>query len=95
MKWLILLSFSEQNRDILRKRLNKREWSNSKVQENLEAEALDICTFEAVEMYGERVNELDTSDIGVEEVADLIIEVLNGKKYFPPGNLNFLEDLYG
>jgi len=80
---------------ILRKRLNKREGSSSKVQENLEAEALDICTFEAVEMYGERVNELDTSDIGVEEVAELIIEVLNGNKYFPPGNLNFLEDLYG
>lgn len=80
--------------DILRKRLNKRKWSGSKVQENIEAEALDICTFEAVEMYGEIVNELDTSDIGMEEVADLIIEVVKGKKYFPPGNLNFLEDLY-
>ncbi len=81
--------------DILRKRLNKRGWSESKVQENLEAEALDICTFEAVEIHGKKVNELDTSDIKVEEVADLLIEVLNGKKHFPPGNLNFLDDLYG
>ncbi|MBZ2165970.1 adenylate kinase family protein [Methanobacterium spitsbergense] len=81
--------------DILRKRLNKRGWSDSKVYENLEAEALDICTFEAVEIHGKKVNELDTSDINVEEVADIVIEIINYKKHFPPGNLNFLEELYG
>ena len=75
--------------------MDKREWTNSKIQENIEAEALDICIFEAVEIHGEKVNELDTSDLEVEEVADLIIEVLNGEKNFPPGKLNFLEDLYG
>ena len=81
--------------DILRKRLNKRNWSDSKVYENLEAEALDICTFEAVEIHGKKVNELDTSDIDVKEVADIVIEIINCKKHFPPGNLNFLEELYG
>ena len=81
--------------DILRKRLNKRDWSDSKVYENLEAEALDICTFEAVEIHGKKVNELDTSDIDVKEVADIVIEIINCKKHFPPGNLNFLEELYG
>ncbi len=81
--------------DILRQRLNKRDWSDSKVYENLEAEALDICTFEAVEIHGKKVNELDTSDIDVEEVADIVIEIINCKKHFPPGNLNFLEELYG
>ncbi len=81
--------------DILRKRLNKRGWADSKVQENLEAEALDICTFEAVEIHGAKVNELDTSDIDVEEVADVIVEIIKYKKHFPPGELNFLEDLYG
>ena len=81
--------------EILRKRLNTRGWSNSKVHENLEAEALDICTFEAVETHGDKVNELDTSDIDVKEVADIIVEIIEGKKHFPPGNLNFLEDLYG
>ena len=78
--------------DILRKRLNRRKWSDSKVQENLEAEALDICTFEAVEIHGEKVNELDTSDLGVEDVVELVIEILDGKKHFSPGKLNFLED---
>jgi adenylate kinase len=81
--------------DILGKRLYKREWTNSKIQENLEAEALDICIFEAVEIHGDKVNELDTTDLDLEEVADLVIEIINGKKNFPPGKLNFLEDLYG
>ena len=65
------------------------------MQENLEAEALDICTFEAVEIHGSKVNELDTSDIDVGEVADVIVEIIKYKKHFPPGDLNFLEDLYG
>jgi adenylate kinase len=81
--------------DILKKRLSKRDWANSKVQENLEAEALDICTFEAVEIHGEKVNELDTSHFDEEEVANLVIEVLNREKKFPPGNLDFLEYLWG
>ncbi len=81
--------------DILRKRLNKRDWSDSKVYENLEAEALDICTFEAVEIHGKKVNELDTSDIDVEEVVEIVIDIINCKKHYPPGNLNFLEELYG
>jgi adenylate kinase len=80
--------------DILRKRLNKRNWSHSKVQENIEAEALDICTFESVELHREKVHELDTSDLDADEVADIIIEIVSGKKNFPPGNLNFLDDLY-
>ena len=66
-----------------------------KIRENLEAEALDICTFEAVEIHGQKVNELDTSDLSVEEVAELIIQILDDKKYFPPGKLNFLEDYMG
>ncbi|MFY9637512.1 MAG: AAA family ATPase [Methanobacterium sp.] len=81
--------------DILRKRLDIRKWNDSKIRENLEAEALDICTFEAVEIHGQKVNELDTSDLSVEDVAELIIEILDDKKYFPPGKLNFLEDYMG
>lgn len=77
--------------DILKKRLKNRKWADSKVQENLEAEALDICTYEAVESYSGKVNEIDTTDMCVEDVADCIVEVINGKKHFPPGNLNFIE----
>ncbi len=79
---------------ILSKRLKKREWKDQKIQENLEAEALDICTYESVEIHDGKVNEIDTTDSTVEEVVDMVIEVINGRKLFPPGNLNFLEDLY-
>jgi adenylate kinase len=80
---------------VLRERLNKREWTDSKVQENIESEALDICTFEAVEIHGKKVNELDTSNLTAEQVAGIIIEILDGKKQFPPGKINFLDDMYG
>jgi adenylate kinase len=79
---------------VLRKRLNKREWSDSKIQENIEAEALDLCTFEAVEIHGDKVHELDTSDLDVDEVTEIIIEILNGDKQLPPGKINFLEELF-
>ena len=51
---------------VLRKRLNQRGWSHSKIQENVEAEALDICTYEAVEIHGKKVNELDTCNLDSE-----------------------------
>jgi adenylate kinase len=80
--------------NILRKRLNKRKWSDSKIQENIEAEALDLCTFEAVEIHGDKVNELDTSDLDVDEVAEIIIQIINGNKQLPPGKINFLEEMF-
>jgi adenylate kinase len=80
--------------DILRKRLSKRNWPESKVNENVEAEALDICTFEAVENHANKVNEVDTTDLEVEDVVDLIIKIVNGEKHIPPGDVNFLEYMY-
>lgn len=79
--------------DVLRKRLKTRGWSDSKIQENVEAEALDICTFEANEIYGDKVNEVDTSDLKPEEVSDLLVDIIKGKKHFPVGNVDFLEDM--
>jgi adenylate kinase len=79
---------------VLRKRLNKREWTDSKIQENVEAEALDLCTFEAVEIHGDKVHELDTSELDADEVAEIIIQILNGNKQLPPGKINFLEELF-
>jgi adenylate kinase len=80
--------------DILTKRLKTRNWSDSKIHENIEAEALDICTFEAVERYDNKVNEIDTTNITMQEVANQIIAIITGEISFPPGNLNFLEYLY-
>jgi len=80
--------------DILKKRLHKRDWPEAKVNENIEAEALDICTFEAVEIHGKKVNEVDTTNLEIEEVVDMVIKIIHGEKHNPPGDVNFLEYLY-
>lgn len=80
--------------DVLKKRLDKRNWPEGKVNENIEAEALDICTFEAVETHGNKVNEVDTTNLEIEEVVEMIIKIVDGEKHIPPGNVNFLEYLH-
>lgn len=78
---------------VLRQRLKTRNWKDSKIEENAEAEALAVCTCEAYQVHGERVNEIDTTDISPEETAELIIDVINDKKYFPAGSVDFLQDI--
>ena len=56
------------NPSILKNRLEERNYSESKIQENLEAEALAVCSAEAYEIYGDKTNEIDASDKSVEEI---------------------------
>ena len=81
------------NPDALRPRMETKGWGAAKICENIEAEAIDVCSYEAFEVHGDKVNEIDTSDIPPEHVADLIIDVINGSKRFPVGNVDFLEYL--
>ena len=81
------------NPDILKDRMKTKGWKAAKIRENIEAEAIDVCSYEAFEIHGDKVNEIDTSDIQPEHVADLIIDVISGSKKFPVGNVDFLEYL--
>lgn len=81
------------NPDVLRHRMETKGWKAVKIRENIEAEAIDVCSYEAFEIHGDKVNEIDTSDIPPEHVADLIIDVINGVKRFPVGNVDFLDYL--
>ncbi|MDY9922481.1 adenylate kinase family protein [Methanobacterium sp.] len=74
---------------ILEERLKKREWKAAKIRENLEAEALDICTWEAHQTHGTKVHEVETTHITPEEAINIISEIINGKKSFPVGNIDF------
>ena len=78
---------------VLRKRMEIKGWNEAKIKENLEAEAIGVCSYEAQEIHGEKVNEIDTSNLLPHEVCDVIIEVLNGEKKFPVGIVDFLEYL--
>jgi adenylate kinase len=81
------------NPDALKERMQAKGWKTAKIRENIEAEAIDICSYEAFEIHGDKVNEIDTSDISPEQVVDLIIDVINGDKMFPAGSMDFLEYL--
>lgn len=78
---------------ILKGRLENKGFGYAKIQENLEAEALDVCAFEAFQIHGDKVNEIDTSQKSPDEVVDAIIQVLNGEKHFPAGKADFLDYL--
>jgi adenylate kinase len=81
------------NPDVLRKRMEFKDWNDAKIKENLEVEALGICSYESQEIHGEKANEIDTSNLLPDEVSDVIIKVLKGEKKFPVGNVDFLEYL--
>ncbi|MBO7158868.1 MAG: adenylate kinase family protein [Methanobrevibacter sp.] len=79
------------NPNILKGRLEERGYSSSKIQENLEAEALAVCSAEAYEIYGDEVSEIDASDKSIEEIRDLILDIATGNLECPVGSIDFME----
>ncbi len=78
----------------LKKRLDKKGFGNEKIQENLEAEALDVCLIEAMEKHKE-VYEVNTTGKKPEETASEIKEILGGKKdEFRPGRFDWSEEFF-
>ncbi|WP_048203948.1 adenylate kinase family protein [Methanobrevibacter smithii] len=80
---------------ILEERLAGRKYSDSKIRENLEAEALDVCGAEAYDAYGEDVCEIDVSDLSIDEAINLVVDVIFDKKDFPFGVIDFMDWLIG
>lgn len=86
--WAIVLRLSPK---VLRERLEARGYSEEKIKENLEAEALDIILAESVESCS-RVDEIDTTGRSPQEVAGLVIRIIKGELMLPPGQVDWLED---
>ncbi len=63
---------------VLRERLEPRGWPPEKVRENVEAEAIDVITQEAVARLP-FVFEVDTTISSPEKTADAILAILQGK----------------
>ena len=82
------------NPDELNKRLNTRNWKKEKIQENVSAEILGVCTSESYETYGEIVQEVDTSNLTPEEVADILFKIFNDEKEYPLGKIDYLADYF-
>jgi len=64
----------------LRKRMVKKKWKEGKIKENLEAEAMDICKQEALEL-NKNTYEFDTTKKTPEEVAKEIEKVLKSESF--------------
>lgn len=77
--------------EILEKRLEARDYPDSKIRENLEAEALGVCTAEAYEKYGEKVQEIDVSDLTIDEACKSIENIINGVEECPVGNIDYMD----
>ena len=89
--WSIVLRLSPS---ALRPRLEARGYSEAKIRENLEAEALDVITVEAVEMC-RRVDEIDTTGRSAEDVARTIRDIIEGRLSLAPGQVDWLEEFFG
>lgn len=75
--------------DELYSRLKLRNYSQSKINENMEAEALGVCSFEAYENYNDCVVELDLTDLSLDESVDLVKRAINGEVSSPVGSVDF------
>lgn len=65
--------------DVLSERLKERGYSPEKVQENVEAELLDVILAEAVDIHGpEKIFEIDTTDESIDQVTRKVEEVIRG-----------------
>ena len=77
------------NPDIIRRRLEEREYGPEKVKENIEAEAIDLILSESVE-HCQSVFEIDASDLSQEQIADIIETIMNGGgNNYSPGKVDW------
>ncbi len=65
--------------EVLEERLSGRDYSDEKVRENMEAEALDVILSESVQMH-ENVLEIDTTGKTVDEVIKEVEEGIENKE---------------
>ena len=78
---------------VLRARLEARGWPVEKVRENVEAEAIDVITQEAVGRLP-FVYEVDTTDLTVERAADAVLAILQGKtEGHEPGSVDWSSEV--
>jgi adenylate kinase len=74
-EWIIILRCHPTE---LRKRLQTKQWKKKKINENVEAEILDIVLCEATEIHPTNtLLEIDTTDKTIQEVSKIILNLVN------------------
>lgn len=77
----------------LKERLASRGWSEEKLRENVEAEALDVILVESLEA-NDKVYEIDTTNMTTMQVKEAVIEIIKGTDKYAPGSIDFSEDVF-
>ncbi len=78
----------------LRTIYEQREYKKEKILENLAAEVLDVCLYDAIKRYGvDKVCEIDTTGKKPEDVVEEIINILDKKKNCRVGLVDWLGKL--
>ena len=78
---------------VLKDRLSHKGWSEAKVKENVEAEAVDVILIEAVAAVL-KVCEVDTTHMSAEEVAQTIEAILRGEsEKYPVGHVDWSQEV--
>jgi len=80
------------NPEELRKRMEKRGWAKEKVEENLEAEIMEICKDEALQKT-EKVFEVDTTSRDPEKAANQTLDIIFREAFEPKKDLKLPKGL--
>ncbi|MEM3563345.1 MAG: AAA family ATPase [Candidatus Jordarchaeaceae archaeon] len=77
---------------ILAKRMESKGWGERKISENVQAEILGSCTFNALEAYGkDMVYEIDTTNLSEDETASIARKIIQEKpEEYKAGRINWL-----
>ncbi|MEM2092344.1 MAG: adenylate kinase family protein [Candidatus Bathyarchaeia archaeon] len=93
-KWVSVAFVLRRDPEELRRILEGRSYSERKIMENLAAEILDVCLYEAIKRCGvKKVCEIDVTSKSVEDVVGEILDVLNGVRECRVGIVDWLGKL--
>ena len=74
--------------------MERRGYSGKKLWENIEAEILDVCLMEAIDVCGkDKVCEIDATDMSIDEAVDEVLRVINGERKCSVGIVDWLGKL--
>jgi adenylate kinase len=80
-----------RNPNKLKKTLESRGFRKKKLRENLAAEILDVCLWDAISSFGsKKVCEINITDKKVEDVVKEILSILNGEERCRVGIVDWL-----
>ncbi len=78
---------------VLKERLTARRWSEAKIRENIEAEALDIILCEAMDT-NKKVYEINTTNMTPMQVKEAVLEIIGGTDKYQVGGVDFSEEAF-